>query len=110
RLDRAGRRQRVPDHRLVRGNRYRPRPLAEYRRYAEIFHLVVLGGAGAMRVDVVDIVGGKLGVRDGVTDAPDDGFDVVAGAWAGGRWNESAISPQPASTPRIFAPRATADS
>jgi hypothetical protein len=26
------------------------------------------------------------------------------------RWNESAISPQPASTPRIFAPRATADS
>ena len=26
------------------------------------------------------------------------------------RWNESAISPQPANTPRIFAPRAVADS
>src|SRR5262249_20183839 len=31
-LDRAGGRQRVPDHRLVRGNRYRFRALAEYRR------------------------------------------------------------------------------
>src|SRR6516164_3498060 len=81
-LDRAGRRQRVPDHRLVRGNRYRPRPLAEYRRYAEIFHLVVLGRSGAMRIDVVDIVGSKPGVRDGVTDAADDGLAVGAGAGA----------------------------
>src|SRR5262249_56269857 len=81
-LDRAGGRQRVPDHRLVRGNRYRFRALAEYRRYAETFHLVVLGRPGAVRVDVVDIVGGKTGVRDGVTDAADDGLAV--GARAGG--------------------------
>src|SRR5262249_2784732 len=81
-LNRAGRRQRVPDHRLIRGNRYRFRALAEYRRYAEIFHLVVLGRAGAMRVDVVDIIGSKTGVRDGVTDAADDGLAVGARAGA----------------------------
>src|SRR5262249_21890959 len=81
-LNRAGRRQRVPDHRLIRGNRYRFRALAEHRRYAEIFHLVVLGRAGAMRVDVVDIIGSKPGVRDGVTDAADDGLAVGARAGA----------------------------
>src|SRR5258708_18474079 len=72
----------MPDHRLVRGNRYRFRALAEYRRHAEIFHLVVLGRAGAMWVDVVDVVGAKTGIRDGVTDAADDGLAVGARAGA----------------------------
>src|SRR6185436_2089064 len=81
-LDRAGCRQRVPDHRLVRGNRNRFGPLSKHRRNAEIFHLVVLGGAGAMRVDVVDVLGQEPGILDGAADASDDRLAVGARAGA----------------------------
>ena len=82
RLDRAGRRQRVADHRLVRRDRNRLCALAEHRRDAEIFHLVVLGRAGAVRIDVVDVVGREPGIGDGVADAADDRLAVGRGAGA----------------------------
>src|ERR1043166_7160300 len=46
RLDRAGGRERVPDHRFVGRDRHVLGALAQYRRDAEIFHLVVLRRAG----------------------------------------------------------------
>src|SRR5262245_1302563 len=82
RLDRSGRRQGMPDHRLVGGHRDRHGPLAEHGRNAEILHLVVLGGAGAVRVHVVDVVGREAGVGDCVADAADDRLAVGAGAGA----------------------------
>ena len=38
--------------------------LAEHGRDAEIFHLVVFRRAGAVRVDVVDLVGRQAGILD----------------------------------------------
>ena len=82
RLDRARRRQRVPDHRFVRGHRNALGALAEYGHHADTFHLVVLGRAGAVRVDVVDVVGREACIGDGVADAADDRLAVRARAGA----------------------------
>src|SRR2546430_17195395 len=53
-----------------------------------------------MRVDVVDVVGGKTGVRDGVTDAADDGLAVGARAGAVERIRHLAAARQYAENPR----------
>src|SRR5262245_42916539 len=82
RLDGARRRQCVADHRLVRGDRDRLGTLAEHARNAEALHLVVLGRAGAGRIDVVDVVGREAGVGDVVADAADDRLAVGTRAGA----------------------------
>src|SRR5262249_31420410 len=78
----AGGRERMADHGLVRGDGNCLRAIAEPRRYAEIFDLVVLWRPGAMRIDVVDVVGREAGILDGVADAADDSLAVGARAGA----------------------------
>ena len=56
--------------------------LAEHGRHAEMLHLVVLGRRGAVRVDVVDVVGVDAGIGERVAHAADDRRAVRAGAGA----------------------------
>ena len=56
RLDRARRGERVADHRLVRADRHAAQALAEHLLERHRLHLVVLRRAGAVGVDVLDLV------------------------------------------------------
>ena len=77
-----GRRQGVPDHRLVRGDRHGSHPLAEHGDAAHRLHLVVLRRAGAVSVDRVDLVRGEPGIVDRLADRGDDRGAVRARARA----------------------------
>src|SRR5262245_52013077 len=82
RLDRTSGRKRVADHGFVGGDRQALHALSKYGRATQIFHLVIFGCAGAVRVDVVDIIWSKTGVVDRVCDASDDRLAVGAGTRA----------------------------
>ena len=70
----------MPYHGLVGGDR-RWR-LAEHGPHAERLHLVVLRRAGAMRVDVVDLVGREAGIGDRRPHGADDGAAIRVRAGA----------------------------
>src|SRR5262249_56370294 len=77
-----GCRQGVPDHRLVRGNWNDAHAFAEDRGNAQILHLVVLGGRGAVRIDIVDVLWPDAGVGQGIAHAGDDWLAIRARAGA----------------------------
>ena len=52
--------------------------LAEHGGDAQVFHLVVLRRAGAVRVDVIDVLGRDAGVRERIVHAADDRLAVGA--------------------------------
>ena len=68
----------MADYGFVGGNRDALGALAEYGQHAQTFHLVVLRRAGAVWIDIVDVVRHQSGILDRVADATDDGFAVGA--------------------------------
>jgi hypothetical protein len=81
--------------------------LAEHGIGRQILHLVVFRRRGAVGVDVIDLSRLHSGIGQGLQHAADRGLAVGRERV---RWKESVSSPQPATTPRIFAPRAIAAS
>ena len=81
--------------------------VAEHGHGGEVFHLVVFRRRGAVRIDMVDLSGLRPASARVLRMQPmmglPSGLDRV-------RWKQSVNSPQPASTPRMGAPRATAES
>ncbi len=79
-----------------------PGMMAEYGGGAEILHLVVLGRAGPVSVDVVDLIESQIRINKRVTNAVGDRLAIRIRT---STMEVSANSPQPAITPRILAPR-----
>src|SRR5262249_718751 len=118
-LDGAGGRQRVPNHRLVGRDRHAAGALAKHGRDAHAFHLVVLGRAGAVGVDIVDVVRREPRIGNGAPDAADDRLTIRARPGAvktvrqlapPGDHTENFRRPPPGMIPRLFAPRTAAAS
>ena len=82
RLDGAGGRQRVADHRLVRRDRDRAHALAEHGRQRQMLHLVVFRRRGAVGVDIVDLVLADAGIGKRGADRRDRRRAVRLGAGA----------------------------
>ena len=70
RLHRAGRADQMADHRLDRRQRQRLGPLAEDALDGRRFHQVVEPRAGAVGVDVIDVVTIDAGLAQGLGDGP----------------------------------------
>src|SRR5215831_17277811 len=77
-LNRTSGRKSVTDHGFVRRDWQALHAVPEYGRATEILHLVIFGGASAMRVNVVDITGSKPGVADRVCYTSDDRLAIGA--------------------------------
>ena len=110
RLDRAGRRQRVADHRLVRRDRDRAHALAEHGRQRQMLHLVVFRRRGAVRVDVVDLVFAQAGIGKCGADRGDRRRAVRLGAGAVEVVGLFAAAAQDAENGRAARDRASSDS
>src|SRR5262245_57459325 len=80
RLDGARGRERMPDHRFVGRNRDILGLLAHHGGHCKAFHLVIFRGAGAVGVDIVDVVRFKTGIGDRVSEATDDWLAIRTGA------------------------------
>jgi hypothetical protein len=92
RFDGSGRRQRVSDHRLIRRHRNLPSMLAHHPSHRQVFGLVVLGGTGAVSVDVINVLRSETSVSDRVFDT--GGYGLAFGL-ARVPWNELTDSPSP---------------
>ena len=93
-LDRAGCRNRMPDHRLVRRHRNLRQMFAEHDGGGVVFHLVVFRRRGAVRVDMVDLLRLEAGIGQRLAHAADDRLAVRARAGAVERVGQLAAAGQ----------------
>src|SRR5262245_20252396 len=77
-FDRSRRRKGMADHRFIRRDRQCFHALTKHGGASKVFHLVVFGSAGAMRVNVVYVVWRQTGVVDRVGYAANDRLAVRA--------------------------------